>query len=948
MAAGFGCCSIALRGSFLAVALPLLLVGSLFSQIALQLQLESAKHLKYAAAEGVMSTGLEASAQITAAGAVEEQTEALELSAQAAALQSATAEEEQGLIATRAENAGLQTGGQGAMNEASVTLQTAVESAANEAAHRDSAIKAAVEAATGDVFSDGAEAAAAGEVAGVEGGVAEGATAAGVESGAEAVGGPMGLAIATAGLAAAQQAPQAVAAAQGVATEFQADRDEVLVVEKEAQAGGLEADTMIEMEGAATAQAAATKSMAAAAAYFTSAQIFQMLAFALEAPVALVVIAQWTLGAGVTVLGAKQCDSSVSAFGAAAGTISLTAALGSLLLAPWAKTVLYAADLENGDEELRLLSSLPHLIKNATKNMKGHKKRESPDSHRSEHEERKLQDALAWVSQATKAAQGLEGNVAQGVSQMGNVTSQVVQRVEKESQPAMGTLSKEMQGVEKEGGRAVGDFTKDVQKGTSEVVKNVEKQGGQAVQNMEKQGGQMVQNAEKQGGQVVQNVEKQGGQVMQNVEKASQPTVDAAEAAVSKEASQLNKQTSEVVHNIDKSVPVGVKQQVVGAASVFTNATSQAVHGAEQVGGSAIVATTGAIDKVVPNQVKTDAEEVAKNTKHVTDLAAIQAKQAAMRLKNGNPDIHTTTVAPQEPGKSPALRDALSQLQPALVSVWHSVLHWTWPVFHNVLLLSVIFALTELFIATGRHLPSYQKGCVNSTFLLFRVVRDIIEQWMTGIALLVAAWVLSIILAPVLQSTAQSLQDQLDSGGAMVTAVQMGLCTTCFLACCGRASCMARDECRCDVCHGRDGKASREEMEPIAKATESDLEVARKSSPPMSEAASASICCMVITAGIDAGFLAMERPVTAWAMGNSYRSFLAARFVIGLLPWSMMAPTIWFYTPSSPYELMIPVAFVAFLMGGLLHFAKQKALVDPNVTQLATDLNVTQPRNPLR
>ena len=36
----------------------------------------------------------------------------------------------------------------------------------------------------------------------------------------------------------------------------------------------------------------------------------------------------------------------------------------------------------------------------------------------------------------------------------------------------------------------------------------------------------------------------------------------AVKAAVFKEASQLNKQTSEVVHNIDKSVPVGVKQQV--------------------------------------------------------------------------------------------------------------------------------------------------------------------------------------------------------------------------------------------------------------------------------------------------------------------------------------------------------------------------------------------------
>merc|ERR1711865_512980 len=191
----------------------------------------------------------------------------------------------------------------------------------------------------------------------------------------------------------------------------------------------------------------------------------------------------------------------------------------------------------------------------------------------------------------------------------------------------------------------------------------------------------------------------------------------------------------------------------------------------------------------VPQNVKNAANNVAKDAQHVASQTGEGAKNVAMRIKNGNPNIHTTTLAPREPHKRPVAASALSQLHPAINSLKHYAMHWAWPVLHSVLLISGVFALTELCVATGRHMPSYQKSC------------------------------------------------------------------------------------------------------------------------------------MVAGAGVDALLVNLERPVTTFALGTCYKSYFGFRFLVGLLPWTAMAPTILGYTPSSPYELMIPVALVAFGIGGMLVLA---------------------------
>jgi len=329
----------------------------------------------------------------------------------------------------------------------------------------------------------------------------------------------------------------------------------------------------------------------------------------------------------------------------------------------------------------------------------------------------------------------------------------------------------------------------------------------------------------------------------------------------------------------------------------------------------------GAISKAVPKNVKDAAEAASRDTQHIAKETAEGAEHVAMRIKNGNPNMHTTTVAPRNVSQTPSIADPWSHVQPAVASIQHHLMHWAWPVVHSVLVISGLFALTELCVATGRHLPSYQKGCAKPVWIAGRVLRDTYSQWMNGVALLVAAWVLSIILAPNLQRYAAKALDIVDSGSSSLASLQIVLCITCLLASCGRASWMARSDCSCYACSKKSESGSREELRPIQKTeSESDLDV-----PASDAAGSSSMSCWVFTAGVDAVLVAMERPVTTFALGTCYKSYFAFRFLAGLLPWTVMAPTILGYTPSSPYELLIPVAFVAFLIGGMLVLARKKS-----------------------
>lgn len=330
--------------------------------------------------------------------------------------------------------------------------------------------------------------------------------------------------------------------------------------------------------------------------------------------------------------------------------------------------------------------------------------------------------------------------------------------------------------------------------------------------------------------------------------------------------------------------------------------------------------------KVVPANVRTAANAGLKKTQHAVGHAASAAANKAENLAAGTPNVFTTTVAPHHIPARPNVTDSWSQFKPALSRVGTHMEYWVLPVLRSVLLASLVFALAELFVAAGRHSPAYNAGStnggINGGFMAFSVFRDTYSQWLLGVALLVAAWVISIIVAPSLKPFAETVLDQVDNASWSLSALQIVLCCICLLACSGHAACLSRQEHQSDV---DSSNASTEETKPIKSdkpdQSDSDVELQR-----VDEKESSSYLCLGLGAGLEAILLSAERPLAAWALGNSYKSFFTVRVILGLLPWSYIAPTILSYTPSSPYELMIPVALVAFLIGGLLVLAQRKKL----------------------
>lgn len=1053
MAPALGCWSVALRASFVSVAVPLLLVGSLFSEVALQLQVQSERHLKYAAGEETTAAGLEGMAGKSAAAAVEDETEAIALSAQAARLNGQSLEEEKNAIEQRGEKAGggIKVDSEAVMGEEGKDLQAAVDAAAQDAAAPDSAADAFKAALEADA-SGGADAAAVAVEAGEAADAGEAVAAGAIEGDSLTVGGPLGLAIATAGVTAAVEAPKAVSALKGVATQYKADRDEVVAAGDQQQAAGLEADTLVEEDGAAASQSAASKEVAVAGAYFMSAQVFQMLAFAFEAPVALVVLSQWFFGAGAVILGAKQCDSVVSATGAIAGTLSLAAAVGSLLVSPWAETVLYAAHLEDQDPDLKVVSQLPHLIEKAmpkTEEKHHHKGAELDMLLR----ERRLEE-MDWLHQAEGMADNIEKQAKKGLDGTEKVIAKEAPVVGAAMKKGADQLKTETAQAIKKGAPVVGELSKDVQQGTSQAVdaaekaiptdvkqqasqvvgaaeraipKNVKDQAAQAAsqvtnnvqaasQAASQATEQVVHTATSKDNQlsalraalkvekdvqtglgeaageiskdapvvgkatedfskhVAQGASQVAGEISKDLKK-EKPAIDAAATAISKnvqhDASQVkdkaeafrkewqnsqqgqdaerlgNKElhgaqkiggqaagaitkgaqqgqqlVNQVVGNIVGSVPQDVKQRVSGTVGAVTNASGKVLGIEQNLQNGAMKTADGAINqavKAVPQNVKSGVKAGLQNTQHGVSSAA----QFAENLAAGKPNVLTTTVAPMEVRKAPHATDSWSQFKPALASVVNRVDHWVLPVLRSVLLISIVFALAELCVATGRHSVSYRQGSADGPALVFRVLRDTFAQWMMGMALLIAAWVLSIILAPYARSYAETALHYVNRESFPLTELQIVLCCICLVVCTGRATCLSHQESE-KASFQEGNEPTREELRPIKSSlSDSDLETQAMNSD---EQVSPSLLCMGIMAGMEAILLSVERPLAAWALGNSAKSFFAIRLLLGLLPWSYMAPKILFYTPSSPYELMIPVACGAFLIGGMLVMAKRKQL----------------------
>mmetsp|Transcript_33286 Transcript_33286/g.61241 ORF Transcript_33286/g.61241 Transcript_33286/m.61241 type:complete len:349 (-) Transcript_33286:58-1104(-) len=317
--------------------------------------------------------------------------------------------------------------------------------------------------------------------------------------------------------------------------------------------------------------------------------------------------------------------------------------------------------------------------------------------------------------------------------------------------------------------------------------------------------------------------------------------------------------------------------------------------------------------------------------------AAEQLKEKAKRLKNGNPDVHTTTVAPRQPEEAPNINH-WNLLPQALSSIQRYVWSWALPVLRCIALASALVAFAELGIAAGRHYPAARSRSAGRHVILGRVLQDIYAQWVWGLALLIAVWVLSIILATSLRGLAEWVQLQHQSFAGLFLCVQLLLCTLCLAACSRLAWTLSQlEERTLDAAEiaedGKDSSTDEErrllEVESGGPSTARSAECNSDKVPArswfrMASSMAASGFCFALCGVLDALLLAMENPVSTWALGASWKSLFTVRFLAGLLPWSLVAPTILGYKPSSPYELLAPIVAASFVAGGLLVLARRK------------------------
>uniref|UniRef100_A0A7S1ARK2 Transmembrane protein n=1 Tax=Noctiluca scintillans TaxID=2966 RepID=A0A7S1ARK2_NOCSC len=366
-------CSCIFRAGFLVVAVPLILCGGIFSEVSEKLVQQGIVYLEYAAWESAAAAGFQEQAAKNVALAALDQTEANEFAADAARLEGTAVVEEteakSGEAAEAAEGeAGTAVEAAGASDsvETAESVASAVRAAASEAT---ASIEAAGDLASIEALSVGAsaEAATAAEVA-VDTAAVTGATATGASVGSTA-------ALAAAGGGLALAAPLAVRSAKAEwsagSAAVEAARDEVAVVEKEAQAGALEASVPVYEAGVVTAERAAAESFLIAVFLLLGSQFFQVLALVCQAPVALVVLGRWfCVSGGETASSAcidKTWKSVALMASATVSRMALLAALVVALSAPWAETVNLAANWQSANSLQGQLATIPELLENAVR-----------------------------------------------------------------------------------------------------------------------------------------------------------------------------------------------------------------------------------------------------------------------------------------------------------------------------------------------------------------------------------------------------------------------------------------------------------------------------------------------------------------------------------------------------------------------------------------------------
>ncbi|CAK0881203.1 unnamed protein product [Prorocentrum cordatum] len=246
-----------------------------------------------------------------------------------------------------------------------------------------------------------------------------------------------------------------------------------------------------------------------------------------------------------------------------------------------------------------------------------------------------------------------------------------------------------------------------------------------------------------------------------------------------------------------------------------------------------------------------------------------QTMGAAKQMIVGAPNKETTTVPQPTTLPPPADPPSLPQLVlGALFSVAGAILRWLWPVLADIALGSLAVAVVLGIPSLGARLPQFSCGCRSPGLVCADLARDVLSQWLSGLAALGAVWLVSLLLAPQLQGVAEGIRaDARAGGGGTLAVASLVLGGICLGVSFYRAHASASEPCRLCAC-------------PL----EGD-----------SPAAAGACCvgagclCATASAALGAALAALEAPICSAALGGAGRSLAASWWLLPLLPWELVA-----------------------------------------------------------
>lgn len=279
-----------------------------------------------------------------------------------------------------------------------------------------------------------------------------------------------------------------------------------------------------------------------------------------------------------------------------------------------------------------------------------------------------------------------------------------------------------------------------------------------------------------------------------------------------------------------------------------------------------------------------------------------------------NPFARHDATTTAHPPTTPAPPNSESQWEMVVVAAratLEPIFRWALPVLIDVGLVSAVFAAAALAMGAGRHAPAIKRGRISHRAALSAASREVVAHWLWGLALLVAIWVLSIILAKELRPVASFAQRfHVDVSSDEV----MTLAFVCLVAHIAHGYLLSDN-----VGREPEGVKSHEQKYNALDLEASGSDGDGAPGPGAVAAVGAASCALALVGAVtEMGLQAIEGPVNAWAIGGSYKAVVMFSAFAAVTPWPDVAKGAQLWLHSTPPVLVAVYAILAVLLTGVM------------------------------